>query len=341
MFDFTTTTVINSLKDFTTEKDLIQHNSEGFQVKRHNFFKYANITCLYKAPHVDPKNDEVSITNLTGQNTDLRIELYIRSIGNADPMYANNLVFKGKPLYIEVPAGTTKENLEKIVTKYMNLVFGGEAQLTATVNSDNGTLTLKCNNPFQRITKCEVKARSNGESAPIGQTTGEFTVDATTLKSNATAITPVHGTEGFGDYDHMIKDLRLPTGANLRWKRTMEDEMPIPGAFYDQYTIYYEVERGVMGLGAVGMKATSITTHVFWVNSALINDFEAAIGFDTIKNAKKVQVIGASSGVSQVAGDKHNQSGTTTPQPSQLGNQPESVFETVTTAPAVTKPSET
>ena len=119
MFDFTTTTVINSLKVFNTQKDLIQHNDEGFQVKRHNFFKYANITCLYKAPHVDPENDEVSITNLTSQNTDLRIELYIRSIGNADPMYANNLVFKGKPLYIEVPAGTTKENLEKIVTKYM------------------------------------------------------------------------------------------------------------------------------------------------------------------------------------------------------------------------------
>ena len=334
MFDFTTTTVINSLKDFNTQKDLLQHNSEGFQVKRHNFFKYASITCLYKAPHVDPKNDEVSITYLTSQNTDLRIELYIRSIGNADPMYANNLVFKGKPLYIEVPAGTAENDLKNIVTKYMSLLFGGEAQLTATVSGS--TLTLKCNNPFQRITKCEVKARSNGESATIGSTAGEFTVTpSSTTFTNIPAVTITKGTEGFGDYDHMIKDLRLPTGANLRWKRTMEDEMPIPDAFYDQYTIYYEVERGVMGLGAVGMKATSITTHVFWVNSALVKDFEAAIGFDTIKNAKKVQVIGTSPtipGVSQATGDTHNQTTTTTPTLSTLPTSPESVFDTLPTS---------
>lgn len=332
MFDFTTTTVINSLKDFNTQKDLIQHNSDGFQVKRHNFFKYDNITCLYKAPHVDPKNDEVSITGLTGQNTDLRIELYIRSIGNADPMYANNLVFKGKPLYIEVPADTAKADLEKIVTKYMNLVFGVEAQLTATVDDSNGKLTLKCNNPFQRITKCEVKARSNGESATIGSTAGEFIVTPSSPTfTTVPAVNITKGTEGFGDYDHMIKDLRLPTGANLHWKRTMEDEMPIPGAYYDQYTIYYEVKRGVMGLGAVGMQATSITTHVFWVNSALVNDFEAAIGFNTIKDASKVQVIGTSStipGVSQVAGDTHNQSGTTTPTPGTLPPSNNSVFTT-------------
>lgn len=265
MFQFTTTTVINKLKDFTTGKDLITTTGSGddavISIKRHNPFKVKNIDCIYKAVHVDPKADTVTVSGLAAQATDKRVALYIRSIGNADPGFSNGLVFKGKPLYIEVPANTAAADLATVAQKYLNLVFGGSAQLVATVSGTD--LVLTCTNPYQRITKATVASRD--------AETNEFGDGATTGAVIAT------GNEGFGDYDHLLKDLRLPTGANLRWKRTMEDEMPIPGTDYDQYTLYYTVDRGIMGLGAVGAKTTSMTTHVFWVNSAIAADFETAI----------------------------------------------------------------
>jgi len=180
-------------------------------------------------------------------------------------MYANDLVFKGKPLYIEIPANTTADNLLAIVNKYMNLVFGGEAQLIATVADSK--LVLTCVNPYQKFTKVTTALRN--------EQTGEFG-DGTPVALTADNYTP--GKEGFGDYDHILKDLRLPTGANLRWKRTMEDEMPVPGATYNEYVIEYAVDRGVMGISAVGQKVTSVTTHVLWVNQAIAQAFEGKLG---------------------------------------------------------------
>jgi hypothetical protein len=52
----------------------------------------------------------------------------------------------------------------------------------------------------------------------------------------------------------------------------MEDEMPVIGASYDQFVLTYRVDRGVMGLGAVGATATSETTHIFWVNASVKNE---------------------------------------------------------------------
>lgn len=269
MFQFTTTTVINNLKDFTTGKDLIEVKDNVIRIKRHNPFVKENISCMYKAEAEAAVCDVATISGLAEAEKDMRVQLYIRSIGNADPMYANSLVFKGKPMNIEVPAGTTADKLVEIANKYLNLVFGGEAQLVASLSGSGSDLVLTCVNPFQRITKVTVAERAIEKNYGHGAMVAEFGDG-----EDKTADYVTVGTEGFGDYDHLLKDLRLPTGANLRWKRTMEDEMPVPGAMYNQYTLYYTVDRGVMGLHAVGAKATSQTTHVFWVNQNCAEDFE-------------------------------------------------------------------
>lgn len=268
MFQFTTTTVINDLKDFTTGKDLIEVKDNVIRIKRHNPFVAEKISCMYKAVAEAAVCDVVTISGLADAEKDMRVQLYIRSIGNADPMYANSLVFKGKPMNIEVPAKTSADKLVEIANKYLNLVFGGEAQLVASLNGSD--LVLTCVNPFQRVTKVTVAERAIEKNYGHGAMVAEFG-DGEDKTAECVAV----GTEGFGDYDHLLKDLRLPTGANLRWKRTMEDEMPVPGAMYNQYTLYYTVDRGVMGLHAVGAKATSQTTHVFWVNQNCAADFEA------------------------------------------------------------------
>lgn len=263
MFQFTTTTVINSLKDFTTGKELIKNEDGVILIKRHNPFKVANIESMVRTEAMEATPDKVEIAYTKDSTNDQRIELYVRSTGNADPAFANALVFKGKPLYIEIPAGTESKDLVKIANKYFNLMFGGTEQLIATVSEN--TLTLTCTNGYQRITKALIATRDSEGNFGKG-------VDA--------GVTITVGNEGFGDYDHMIKDLRLPTSANLRWKRTMEDEMPTPGSKYNQYVLTYTVDRGILGMGAVGQKSWSTTTHVFWVNDAIDSGFKTALGLD-------------------------------------------------------------
>lgn len=256
MLNFTTTTVINSLEDVTSGKPLIEKEGGVIRIKRHNPFVENKIVSVVRTNHVAPKCASVTVASLAEYGSDRRIELYVRSVGNADPMFANSLLHKGKPLFIEIPAYTTAEDLDKIVNKYNNLMFGGDNQIHSEVDGA-GNLILTCANPYQTITKATLSARD--------AKSGEFTFAAN--------LQPTVNEEGFGDYDHIMKDLRLPTAANLRWKRTMEDEMPIKGASYDQFILTYRVDRGIMGLGVVGATATSETTHVFWVNSEVADDF--------------------------------------------------------------------
>jgi hypothetical protein len=260
MFQFTTTTVINSLKDFTTGKDLVKFDNDVLYIKRHNPFKKDGIVNIFYTEAKAPVADKVVISGLAEQETDKRVELYIRSTGNADPSFANAMVFKGKPIFVEIPAGTKAADLVDTASKYFNFVFGGHAQLIASLEGTN--LVITCTNGYQRITKAVVATRQDNGNFGNGE-------------SNSAVITT--GNEGFGDYDHMIKDLRLPTSANLRWKRTMEDEMPIHGAMYNQYVLTYTVDRGILGMGAVGQKSFSTTTHVFWVNSDVDADFLAEV----------------------------------------------------------------
>lgn len=74
-----------------------------------------------------------------------------------------------------------------------------------------------------------------------------------------------YGVNGFGTYEQLLKDLRLPTIENLHYKSLNDYEMPIPGGKYTQYTIHMIACRGILGGSAVGEVTHSKTTHVFFV----------------------------------------------------------------------------
>ena len=75
----------------------------------------------------------------------------------------------------------------------------------------------------------------------------------------------------------ILKDLRLPTLEARRFAGINEEELPVPGAKYNEYIINYCVNRGIMGGDAVGEVTRSLTTHVFYVKQDLAADFEAAL----------------------------------------------------------------
>ena len=74
----------------------------------------------------------------------------------------------------------------------------------------------------------------------------------------------------------MIRNLQLPTVHNTKWLRLKEDEKPVVGAKYTQYIVNYcAPSMANPGLTVVGQHNMSATTHVFWVNENVADQFEA------------------------------------------------------------------
>lgn len=301
MFQFTTTTLVNSLKDYSTGLPLIEKKGEVVYVKHQGLYKMdeTHKICAYKTEGHDAWLDTIDLSKLptitagekdsTGEDQIYRLALYIRSIGNADPLFSNDFVFKGKPFYVEftVPTGkTAKVELAKNLNKYMNITLDKpvlkpakevdstervSAIKTPAAKDMSDVAYLVAANEYMRITKLAVE-----KFVPAANGVAERWVLVADMTETEGAI--IGGAEGFGTFAHLEKDFRLPTAANLRWKRPMADEMPAAGAIYDEYILHYIVDRGqVAGLGGVGEQITSETTHVFWVQHGLAEDFESAL----------------------------------------------------------------
>lgn len=74
------------------------------------------------------------------------------------------------------------------------------------------------------------------------------------------------------------ENLRFPSYPNLRYDALNEEEYPVKGGLYVQYSFgYCSPRRGLHGQGTVGQALKSITTHTFYVLSSIANEFETAI----------------------------------------------------------------
>ena len=241
------------------------------------------------------------ITLVTADGKDVqegsyRIALYIGlSMNSQDSFYANALTYKGKPLYIEFSitasdtAETAAKRLVKIANKYMLFVV---QEKILDISEDEGKVIFKAVNGYQIFKKAIVeKYDPNAKQVDCCNTNGDFVevmhgvpvtyiVDPATgdvvvgdktldfdglrdLTDNETAIEP--GIEAFGDYNWIIHNLRLPTAANTGFWAVTKNEMPVPGGNCAQFIVRMCVERDGIAGQVVGNRATSVTTHVFYV----------------------------------------------------------------------------
>lgn len=87
-------------------------------------------------------------------------------------------------------------------------------------------------------------------------------------------VTP--GKQPFATGTWIMENLRLPNTLNYRYFGS-NDEMPVAGLVYTQYTFDYASERpGLGGHSGVGQGITAITTHTFYVAPEAVEDFENA-----------------------------------------------------------------
>lgn len=306
MFNFTTQTIYNAINTTGVNKNLwvaatgktpaLRIGNTRFdkdlildiQVKNPTVENLASVTFNLSKVVLSEEDDANEIT--------ARVALYVRlSMNSQDSFYSNDLVYKGKPLYVEFPvkkgdiAADIAKRAKAIADKYL-LFMTEEKILDVTVNG--GNITFKGVNGYQQLAKAALQVfnpaakkidccSDQGEyedvivGVPVVYTTNETGVVTTTtqkldetgatvdLADNEVAIAP--GIEAFGDYNWIIHNLRLPTLANTNFWAPTRSEMPVAGQQYTQFIVRILKERDGIAGEVVGQRATSVTTHVLYV----------------------------------------------------------------------------
>lgn len=110
---------------------------------------------------------------------------------------------------------------------------------------------------------------------------GEYlpTIDIFTNKNEGMNAAEVpegsEGVEPFATGQWLIENLRFPTYPNVRWAAVGEDDRPVPGVLYTQYSFAYDSPRPQFGgISGVGQKVEAVTRHIYYVPSSLEADFE-------------------------------------------------------------------
>ena len=293
MFQFTTTNVINSNKDYTTGKPLWSAQEAALDkpaslnVKRVSKFLGPNVVSIYKAEANDPEMAKVTIDLSQINGTDgesYRLSVYIGlTQASQESRYANDLILKGKPFTVDfvwkTSAADVAKNLVKIINKYAVMVYG---EKLLNVSYDETYLTIEAVNEYQRFRKVNIEKFDKDAYFGRGEYNAVRTLEDLSEQDSSAALTGTVegyfvGKEGFGTYSYLLHNLRIPTAMRTRAFGVNLDENPIIGAKYNQYTIHYCADRGVLGTNAVGDTVKSVTTHVFYVNQSVASEFEEAL----------------------------------------------------------------
>lgn len=306
MLNYTTTTIVNdgnSVYANATEKLF----RVKFGPELYNDGTIHKACLVKKTAYVAPVKATATVELPTADGI-YRIAMYIRLRNNNNPYFSNDWTFKGKPLYIEFAGSDTAATIVTRAKKYMLAQYGYnlvDFSTAAGANSgDPDNLVITAHDQWEMFMD-----QDNGKGVII-ETLKTVDMAGNIIAAGATANSPTHeefvaeaanntnakvavnnGNEGFGDFAHIVKDLRLPTAANRRWQGIAEgdvygdepnDDKPLPTGHYTQYTIQYDSERGVLQQTALGGVATSRTVHVFYVEAGAVSAFESALTTSTI-----------------------------------------------------------
>ena len=260
MNNFTTETIINT--------NLFSAANGVLKVKKVGNYKAADVVSVHKQPGSNAVKEIVAITIPVGDATKTyRLQIVVKQVGANVSEFANSLTRNNKILQFEVAgsaAATMASALEAAIKAYNR--DSKNAKCTVSLDAATATLTLTGVDEYIRFASVEFHEL-------VESVTG---YDSFEVKAPGVVSTP--GSEGFGTPRWILKNLRVPTLANTGWTALHQDERPIPGGLYTQYSLKQAVKRGeLQGMGAVGQEMTSVTTHVFYVlTGAVSTAFETA-----------------------------------------------------------------
>ena len=290
MLNYTTTTIVNS----ADMVEAVESPVKKFRVKfGPELWNDANHTpCLVKKTAYAAAVKASATVTLPTSTGVYRIAMYIRLRNNNNPYFSNEWTFKGKPLYIEF---TGNDDVDKIIARAKKLMLTQYGYNLVDLSKSSDKLVITAHDQWEMfmtqdstdgvVVEKLVTVDVAGNVIAAGDVANSPTHEAFVVDSTATVVIN-NGNEAFGDFAHIVKDLRLPTAANLRWQGIAagdvfgdepNDDRPLPTGKYTQYTIEYDAERGILQQTALGGLATSRTVHVFYVESAAVSAFDTAL----------------------------------------------------------------
>lgn len=288
MYQFTTETIINSALDSNGVLAKYSYDDANniFKVSRVGNFKASEVLSCYKNAYVAPVKEKIvkTVTTTPTSTKVYRLAIRLKRQDSFVSDYANDLSYNALQKYYEVTGVSTAAGL---VTAFVAAI-NKEARLKDNIYitpTDGGSaaLTLELVDEYTHFVSCEIQEVSTPTL------TGYDTF--TTLEDLLATGTLTKGVEGFGTVKQIMKNLRIPTIATTNWTAINQEERPVAGGQYTQYSLKIKTNRGSMGMNVVGQEVSSVTDHVFYVLSTLVSGFETAL------TEAGIQIVNALTGV--------------------------------------------
>ena len=291
--NFQTQTIINSNLDPDSGKTLFEVAENALRIKRDFVFaqndERGKVIAVrkaegHKAEACEAVIDFSKISEIQPSKEEpkkyCRLDIYLGVEGVEPFIYATPWVQKGMPFWVEFTV--TNSNKNKIAEVVADMIKKNHLFLVdkdlLNVKANGNKLTLSGATEYQRFRNIEV--RTFAATDDYAELVAEISkIKDGVIDSASSIYESERGLNGFGTYSQLVKDLRLPTATNYQWTHVRQVETPIIDAIYNQYIIEYCAPSTNEGLGAVGARLESHTTHVFWVkqDDELISEWESAL----------------------------------------------------------------
>lgn len=278
MFDFQKEVVLNSL-------DSVKKFENGFRVDG-MLYKNEYVGPVYKTEAVDGAKAKlvIDLDKVKGSADAKNIEnvmQFVIELGLDNDYrgdFGSVLFYFRKPIVVTMDVNSDAATVAKAFEK-----AGVVDYKLYNVSVEGNKITLEMADNYITVRKAEVMDLvCDGACGEVGQVSKlAYTFD---LKDSSVYT---KNNVGFGTYDYMIHNLRLPTYANIRFASPAESEMPVKGGKYTQYSFEYTVPRRLGGLSVAGQKTESTTIHTFFVLSTEAANFEKFLDKVTIKSVTK------------------------------------------------------
>lgn len=235
---------------------------------------------IYKTPGEKGKVASATFNVPKAEGT-YRVVIGVTLIGKYLSDYAMPWSKFGKPVLAEFEVSTADlAKAQQIMVKAIESAIPENYRYVRVSKSSTDKVLVSCTDSHQVLAVAELQKQKDID-CPESCTEKQYVTvkEAVEVSKNKMEI----GTAAW-----LQENLRFPSYPNLRYAALNEEEYPVNGGLYTQFSFLYCMPRkGLHGQGTVGQALKSITTHTFYVLSSLVDEFEADLkavfGADSIK----------------------------------------------------------
>lgn len=248
-------------------------------IQRLNKFLSGSTTAVYKRAANSPVNEVATIVtpNQSYAIGNYRLTLDVLSLGSYPADYNRWAINKGKPFYIEFYLKTIAADGAAFAAAALPLLIQGlkksngsviqDVVITDTSGGGVGSIIVTAASEYLRFKTAIIEF----------YTTDPIYAGVTDFQTLLTGTVTTSGLEGFGTSWYLTKNVRIPTTEAIRFMGEGQDERPIVGVLYNQYTISYDAQRNIGSQDSVGALSKAHTDHVLWIPTTLASTFETNV----------------------------------------------------------------